>query len=225
MTEKVSQFARRALWTLPVWAVFLFLATLSHQPDPQTAFAGFAAYVTTDLFLASHLVASIAGAALGSIGVVALLLHVQETKGAGKAISGMVATVASNIFLTSIFGVAAFAQPAMGRLFLAGQPGAVDFYNEVYAVPLFATAMVALLLFIAGGVFIGLAIAASGLFPRWTGWVYGLAVVGYVVSFILLPVGMSVFSALLILATAVIAWHGTVAGSRSPAPVAVKAGA
>ena len=206
MTPQIHTFARRALWTLPVWTAFLFLGTLTHQPDPQTAFADFAAYITTNQFLVSHLVASIAGAAIGSIGVIGLLLYLQESKGAGKLIAGMVATVAGNIFLTAVFGVAAFAQPAMGRMFLAGEQNAVDFYNQVYAAPLFITAILGLLLFMVGGIFVGAGIAAGGRLPRWTGWVYAVSAVGYVVSFILLPVGMSVFSALLILATAAIAW-------------------
>ena len=212
MTGMVNSFARRALWLLPVWAVFLFLSTVTHQPDPQTAFADFAAYVTTNVFLVSHLVGSIGGAALGSVGVVALLLYVQSTKGARKATAGMVVTVMSNIFLTSIFGIAAFAQPAMGRMFLAGEQSAVEFYNQVYAAPLFGTAIVALLLFIVGGILMGLAISASGLFPRWTGWAYAIAALGFALSFILFPLGMSLFSALLTIATGVMAW--TAAGER-----------
>lgn len=221
MTHSVSLFARRSLWLLPVWAASLFLATLTHQPDPQTAFADFSAYITTDVFLVSHLVASIAGAALGSIGVVGLLLYLQGSKGAGKAVAGMIATVAGNIFLTAIFGVAAFAQPAIGRMFLAGEQNAVDFYNQIYAAPLFATAILALLLFMVGGIFLGSAISASALLPRWTGWAYVLSIVGYVLSFILFPVGMSLFSGLLIVATAVIAWTSARAASGQQARVAM----
>ena len=56
MTSQLRTFARRALWLLPVWTAFLFLGTLTHQPDPQTAFADFSAYITTDVFLVSHYV-------------------------------------------------------------------------------------------------------------------------------------------------------------------------
>ncbi len=66
MTQQVRTFARRSLWMLPVWAAMLFLGTLTHQPDPQTDFGGFAAYVTTTSFLLSHLINSITGAAIGS---------------------------------------------------------------------------------------------------------------------------------------------------------------
>lgn len=221
MTQSVHKFARRALWLLPVWAALLFLSTLTHQPDPQTDFAGFAAYITTDIFLVSHLIGSIAGAALGSIGVVALLLHLQETKGAGRAITGAGATIASNIFLTAIFGVAAFAQPAMGRLFLAGEQSAVDFYNQTYAAPLFATAILALLLFIIGGAFMGSAIAAGRGFPRWAGWLYALSTTGFALSFIIMPTAMSIFSALLALATAAMAFTAARVARAQPIEPAI----
>ena len=81
------------------------------------------------------------------------MLFLQDSKAAGKAPTGMVATVAANTLTSSIFGVAAFAQPAMGRVFLAGQENALDFYNNVYAAPLFITALMSVLLFIVGGVF------------------------------------------------------------------------
>ncbi len=213
MTHQVRAFARGALWALPVWAALLFLSTLTHQPDTQTDFAGFAAYVTTNQFLLSHLVGSIAGAAIGSIGVIGLMLYLQDTKVAGRAITGMVATVAGNTLTSSIFGVAAFAQTAMGRMFLAGQQNAPDFYNQVYAGPLFGTALVALLLFIVGGVFAGIAIAASGRLPRWAGWVYAVSTVGFVLSNFLFPVGQSLMSALLIVATVAVAWS---AGRADP---------
>ena len=206
MTQQVRTFARGALWALPVWAAMLFFGTLTHQPDPKTAFADFANYVTTNTFLLSHLLNSIAGAAIGSIGVIGLMLYLQDSMVAGRAITGMVATVAANTLTASIFGAAAFAQPAMGRAFLAGQTNALEFYNQVYGIPLFGTAVVSLLLFIIGGVFIGLAIATSNRFPRWAGWVYAVTTVGFVLSNFLLPVGQSVMSALLFIATITIAW-------------------
>lgn len=220
MTHSLHTFARRGLWLLPLWSALLFLSTLTHQPDPQTAFPAFAAYITTDIFLVSHLVGSITGAALGSIGVIALLLYLQNTNGSGRAVTGAVATIASNIFLTAIFGVAAFAQPAMGRLFLAGEQSAIDFYNQTYTAPLFATAIVALLLFIIGGAFLGSAIAAGRLFPRWTGWLYALSTAGFALSFIIMPVAMSLFSALLTLTTAATAYTATRTAHGQPsAPV------
>jgi hypothetical protein len=206
MTAQVRTFARVALWALPVWAAMLFLGTLTHQPDPQKDFAGFAAYVTTTSFLLSHLINSITGAAVGSIGAIGLMLYMQESKVAGRAIAGMIAMVVSNTLVSSIFGVAAFAQTAMGRMFIAGQQNMLDFYNQVYNGTLFGTALIALLLFMAGGVLMGNAITASGSFPRWTGWVVAISMVGFVLSAFLLDIGQSIFSALLFIATATVAW-------------------
>jgi hypothetical protein len=141
MTNQVRTFARRALWALPVWSALLFLSTITHQPDTQTDFPGFAAYVTTSQFLVSHLIGSIAGAAVGSIGAIGLMLYLQDTRVAGRAITGMVATVFGNTMVSAIFGVAAFAQSAIGRMYLAGQENAADFYNETYNGALFATAL------------------------------------------------------------------------------------
>lgn len=207
--NKTRSFIRGAIWALPVWAAFLFLSTLTHQPDPQTDFAGFAVYVTTRQFLISHLLFSIGGAALGSIGVIALMLYLQGSRAAGKAIAGMVTTVIGNTLTASVFGAAAFAQTAMGHAYLAGQQNASDFYNLVYSAPLFGTVLVGLLLFIIGGVSTGSAISASGLFPRWAGWVYALTIAGFVLSNFLAPVGQSVMSALLLGSTIVVAWKAS----------------
>ena len=214
MTHQIRTFTRRAIWALPVWAAMLFLGTLTHQPDPQTAFDDFAAYVITDGFLISHLLNSILGAAIGSIGIIALMLFLQNSKAAGRMLIGMTATVAANTLTSSIFGVAAFAQPAMGRAFLAGQENTLNFYNDVYAAPLFLTALVFLLLFIAGGILTGMAINASGRLPRWTGWVYAVATTGFVLSNFLLPLGQSITSAWLFVATVVVAWNASQEAQR-----------
>ena len=218
MMNQVRTFARVALWALPVWAAMLFAGTLTHQPDAQTAFPDFARYVTTGEFLWSHLVNSITGAAIGSLGVVALMLHLQSSAVAGRAIVAMVATVFGNTMTSSIFGVAAFAQPAMGREFLAGQQNALDFYNQVYGIPLFGTAIVSLLLFILGGIFAGISITASGRFPRWTGWAYAICTFGFVISNFTVAVGQTPFSALLVVATVVVAWTASRQGQSMETP-------
>lgn len=181
----IRSFVRAAIWALPAWAAMLFFGTLTHQPDPQTEFASFAAYVTTPYFLFSHLVNSILGAAIGSIGVIALMLYLQDTRAAGNALTGMVAFVISNTLNASAFGAAAFAQTAVGHAFLNGKQDAQDYYNLVYSAPIFGTIILALLLFVVGGIFIGIAITKSGRFPRWSGWMFWIATVVFaVVSFI-----------------------------------------
>lgn len=221
MTPQVRAFARVVLWALPIWAAMLFLGTLTHQPDPQKDFASFAVYVTTTSFLLSHLINSITGAAIGSIGAVGLMLYLQGSKVAGKAIIGMVAMVVSNTLVSSIFGVAAFAQTAMGRMFIAGQQNALDFYNQVYNGTLFGTALTALLLFMIGGVLLGNAITASGFFPPWTGWVLAISMVGFVLSNFLLDIGQSIFSILLFIATVTVARNAGKEGQMQEAKAAL----
>ena len=214
MTSQVRKFTQGSLWMLPVWAALLFWATLTEQPDPLTAFADFAAYVTTSQFLLSHLLGSIVGAAIGSIGVIGLMLYLQDSKVAGRAIIGMVATVTGNILMSSTYGIAAFAQPAMGRLFQAGQQNAIDFYNQIYAAPLVVTALGGLMLFLLGGVFTGIAIARSERLPRWSGWVYAIASIGFALGLFFPPVVQSVTSALLFAATLAVAWRASREDSR-----------
>ncbi|MGE5374570.1 MAG: hypothetical protein ACM3XO_05885 [Bacteroidota bacterium] len=205
--DRVRSFARFAVWALPVWAAMLFLGTLTHQPDAQADMPAFAAYVTTTGFLLSHLVNSIAGAAIGSIGVIGLMLYLQDTRAVGRAITGMVTTVLGNTLTASVFGAAAFAQTAIGNAFLMGKKDALDYYNLVYAAPLFATVIIGLLLFMTGGAFTGSAISSSGRFPRWAGWVYAIALIGFVLSNFTIPVGQTPMSALLFVTTVVVAWR------------------
>jgi hypothetical protein len=221
MKHQVITFARISLWMLPVWAVLLFGSTLTEQPDPQTAFADFAVYVASSQFLWSHLIGSIAGAAIGSIGVIGLMLYLKDTRAAGRAISGMVATVAANVLTASVFGVAAFAEPAMGRLFQAGQQNALDFYNQSYTAPLFGTALLGMLLFMAGGVFLGSAIAASGRFPGWAGRVYAIATTGFALGLFFAPIVQTISSALLLISTLIIAGSARRADAQQAFPVGI----
>jgi len=128
----------------------LFLGTISHQPPPQTDFPGYARYITTTEFLVSHIVASIAGAATRNLAFVALFVALVR-RGGGS-------------------GAAAFAQPAIGRMYLAGQTAqAMALQDDIYGVPLAATAFSAVLLLAVGVVLFGVAVARSRSLPRWAG--------------------------------------------------------
>jgi hypothetical protein len=150
--------------------VLLFLGTLDHQPPPQTDFAGYAGFTTTTRFLVSHLVASILGAAVGNVGFAALFVLLVRRGSGGVAFSALVATVVGNTIATAVFGAAAFAQPAIGRMYLAGQTAqAVALQDDIYGVPLFATALVGVLLLAAGLVVFGVGVVRSAWLPRWSG--------------------------------------------------------
>jgi hypothetical protein len=198
----LGRYARRGLWALPVWAALLVLATLTHQPDSGTDFPAYARYVTTTPFLASHLVGSILGAGIGTLGLTALAVRlVGQTP--RLALWGLVAAVLGNTLVTAVFGVAAFAQPAIGRTFLAGQADAAVAVNaDAYGPALVATALPGLLLLTAGLILLGAAVARTPALPRGAG--IGLAAGGplfAVVGFVLANAVQTAGAALLLAST------------------------
>ena len=183
LSTDLDRLARWGLWALPVWSVLLFLSTLTHQPDPETAFGEFARYVTTTQFRVSHIGASIFGAGIGVLGLFALFLFLALRMRSTLATVGLALSVVGNVVSTAIFGTAAFGQPAAGRLYLAGQTDdAQTVYNDMYDVPLFATAAAGLLMLVIGVVMLGIVVSRSRLLPRWAG--------------IILAVGICVFGVL-----------------------------
>src|SRR5262252_1707590 len=116
----LARAARLGVWALPVWAALLCLSTLKEQPHWQTHPAAWSRFVTTSEFLASHLVASILGAAIGALGMVALGAVLARRGHPAIGLATMVTGVVANVLSASGLGVAAFTQPALGRFYLAG---------------------------------------------------------------------------------------------------------
>jgi hypothetical protein len=179
LPDALSTWARRSIWLLPVWGVLLVLSTLTEQPDFNTDFEGYARYITTTPFLLSHLLASIGGAALGCIGAVALGVQLATSRAARMALWGMAAFAASQVLTSSVFGIAAFFQPAVGRAYLEGGEQAVvrAINSEVYNAPeVFAVVGAGILLMVAGAVLLGWAAARVGVGPAWAGVLFAVAV-------------------------------------------------
>jgi hypothetical protein len=171
--SSLERMTRLFVWALPAWATLLLLATLTHQPPYQTRFGDWSRYVTTPQFLVSHLVGSILGGALGIIGFVGLglLLVGQEDRRARRlAVPGVVCSVIGNVFVISVFGIAAFAQPAIGRSYLAGHTDVRALYDDVNGVPLLVTALCGVLLLSLGVDLLGVGVVRSRLAPAWAGW-------------------------------------------------------
>ncbi len=211
---ELDRTARRGLWALPLWTVLLFLGTLTHQPDPQTNFAGFAAYVTTTEFLISHIVASIVGAAVGVLGLLALFTFLALRVRSHVAIAGLAMAVLGNVMICSVFGVAAFGQPAVGRLYLAGQTAAaVTTYNDMYGAPLTATVTAGILLLVAGVIALGITVTRSRVGGRWPGigMAVGIVVFG-VIGVILADIVQTIGAVLLVASTLWLAYDAM----RSP---------
>lgn len=184
-TTGTTSLARAALWLLPVHAALLAAGTVTHEPD-RADLGAYAAFVTTGPFLASHLVASILGAALGCLGAIALLAFLSGGPAALVAAWGTGLVVAGNVLSTAVFGTAAFAQPAIGRAYLRGVPGMAEFDADVYGAPLVATAVAGLLLLLAGGICLARALSRAGL--RAAGISYAVLLGVFVVSGFTLPI-------------------------------------
>ena len=199
MTTTLDRSLRWGLWALPVWAALLLVGTSTHQPDYRTDFSGYAHYITTTPFLLSHLVASILGAAIGILGMIALTGLLMRGRSVRLALWGLATFVVGTVLVTSVFGAAAYAQPAIGRMYLGGHMDeAVAINADVYGPAVFAMAAPGILLFTAGIVLFGVAVARSGLLPRWSG--IGLAIAGVLfgpIGFVIDPV-QTVGAALLV---------------------------
>jgi hypothetical protein len=166
-----ARIVRLGLWPLPAWAVLLFYGTLTHQPPPQTQLAAWSRYVATPEFLASHLIASILGAAIGIIGLIALAVFLAGRGRPRAAVWGLVTGVIGSTLVTSVFGIAAFAQPAIGRDYLAGHTTAARamYYAAAQGNWLVATAFTGAALLAASLVIFGVAAARTRPLPRLAG--------------------------------------------------------
>ena len=200
-----ARFARIGLWLIPVYGALLALGTITTQPDYDTDFQGYAEYITTDRFLVSHLGASIAGGALGVLGTVAALAFLARGRFLTVAILGAACFIVGNVLFTALFGVAAFAQPAIGEAFLDGNSGVRELNDDVYGASLFATAGIGFLFFLAGAVLLGIAIARRGRPLKWIGIGFAATLVLFVVGFFMLDIAQPIGGALFALVGIVLA--------------------
>jgi len=175
--DAVMRYARMGMWAVPVYAATLFFATLTHQPPPQTDLGGWSRYVTTNEFLFSHTVLSIGGAAVGAIGAAAFGAVLIDGGSPRLGLTGLLTGVSANVIGASIFGIAAFAQPAIGRLYLSGlTQTAQDVYNDAaQGIPLLVVAGVFIVLLVTSFIVFGVGFARLHLMPRPAG-------IGYAVS-------------------------------------------
>jgi hypothetical protein len=197
--------AQIGLWLLPAYGVLLGISTLTHQ-RPVADFDAYARYVTTDVFLVSHLGASILGAALAVLGVVAVTAYLVSGRAAGLAVAGLVLTTVANIYLSAAFGSAAFVQPGIGRAHLAGVEGMPALNADTaYGPALTATAVTATLLLIASAIVLGIAIARTQRRLRAVGVAYAVLLPVFAISGFLLPIVQSAAGFAVAVATAVLA--------------------
>jgi hypothetical protein len=201
----IPRWIRVGVWCLPLYGLLTFVATLTHQPDPSADFRRYSEYLITDSFLAGHLLGSIFATAVGLLGLIALFIFLLRGKSANLAVTALIFSVIGNVFVVALFGVAAFASPAIGRAYLAGQDAVVAVNTDIYGTPLIVTGLLGTLSYSVGAILFGIAIWRSGLLPRWTGIAVALA--GPLISFFGLFIGVTqtIGSLLLTIATVAIA--------------------
>jgi len=175
--DPVLRYARIGLWALPIFAATLFAGTITHQPPPQTDLAGWSSYVTTNEFLFSHIVFSIGGSVFGAIGSVSLGIVLMHRGSMKLGLWGLLTGLSANVIGPSIFGIAAFAQPAIGRFYLAGHRDlAPNLYNDAaQGTPMVIVALVFIVLLVTNFIVFGVAFGRLALMPRMAG-------IGYAVS-------------------------------------------
>jgi hypothetical protein len=220
----LARAARLGLWALPVWAALLFASVITHQPNWRTQLADWSRYVTTPEFLASHLVASILGAAIGALGLVALGAVLASRGHPRAGLWAMVTGVSGNVVTAAGFGIAALAQPAIGRLYLAGHTAQASLlvHTVVNGEWMNVTAVTGQVLLIVSVVVAGVGVARSGSLPRAAGN-------GFAISIVLFVIGgipdtgpwQAMAGALMIASTA---WIAAAAGRRGAPALAAAAG-
>jgi hypothetical protein len=215
-TTTTTLALRRGLWLLPLAGAVMLWATFEHQPDPTTKFSEWARFVTTDRFLAQHLIGSILGQGIWILGAAALTaLALQTGRRNRSAIVGFTFTVLGAAGLIAGFGVAAFAQPAIGHLELDGFARADAVYDDVYGIPTFVTLLGGAVLFALASVLLARAARTVDGVPRWAAVTFGAA--GPLIGFLGVAIGalQTVGSLAAIIGGIGIAHGATNRGSRS----------
>lgn len=75
-----------------------------NQPPPQNQLDDWSRFVTTDLFLHKHLIASIGGAVLGALGAIAFGVVLMQRGSVGLGRWGLLTGVAAQVVTSSIVG-------------------------------------------------------------------------------------------------------------------------
>jgi hypothetical protein len=215
--QSLERYARIGLWALPVYGLANFISTLSSQPDYNKDFPAYAHYITTPKFLASHLAASMLGTGIGLLGFTALFVYLVSRSRPGVSLAAFVTTILGNMGLVALFGVAAFAQRAIGKAFLAGHHEVIKSLNSaVYGTPLEVTSGVGLALFLAGVILFAIAISASDSLPKAAGVMLAVWLPIYAIGSIMGNVLASIGSLVLIASTVWIARCASGVADREP---------
>ena len=170
----ITRLAGRLAWFLPTWAILLALGTITHQPDPRADFGAYARYVTTPWFLVSHLVASIGGAVLGTIGAIGVALLLLHRGAVGHAVTGLTAFVRATSWWRRCSASLPSSSPPSGVASSVGTWSSARAIDEsVYGVPAILTGLTGVVLLAVGMTL--LARQATSVLPAVRIWAWLLA--------------------------------------------------
>jgi hypothetical protein len=113
-------------------------------------------------------------------GVIALSAYLTNTSAGRWAPVAMVLSILGLALIPSSLGVLAYALPAIGKAYLAGQEDAFRIADAFFSGPLIAIFFLSLF-YAAGSILFGIEIWRSGALPKWAGVLY--AVSGLLLSF------------------------------------------
>jgi hypothetical protein len=201
-----APWIRIGVWALPVYALLTFLPTFTHEPDRQTQVEAYARYISTTNYLTQHLLGSILGTILAIFGVIALAAYLASTRVGHLALLAMVISVAGHCLILTIFGFSTIISPVIGRLYMEGQPGAMEVNEAIFSSPAFGFLVVpGLLFYVVGAILFGVAIWRSGTLPKGAGVLY--APTGLLIAAgVQIGAAQTLGSALLMVAGGWIAW-------------------
>ena len=169
-TANTANWIRAGLLALPLYGLLTFWATFTHEPDRQNQVEAYARYISTSTYLAQHLLGSILGTILAIFGLIALAAYLANGRTGRLALLAMVLSVAGNCLILTIFGFSTIISPVIGRLYLEGQPGAMEVNEAIFTSPAFVFLVIpGLLFFLVGTILFGVAIWRSGTLPSWAG--------------------------------------------------------
>ncbi len=201
-----ANWIRAGLMALPIYGLLTFWATFTHEPDRHNQVDAYVRYVSSNTYLLQHLLGSILGTILAIFGVLALGAYLANSRAGRLALLGMVLSVAGNCLVLTIFGFSTIISPVIGRLYLEGQPGAMEVNEAIFSSPAFIFLVVpGLLFFLVGSILLGVAIWRSGTLPKWAGALY--APTGLLIAAgVQIGAAQTLGSALMVAAGGWIAW-------------------
>ena len=202
----IGGWIRIGVWALPVYGVLTLWSTLTQEPDRQNEVEAYARFLSTDIYLAHHLLGSIFGTILAIFGVIALAAYLANSRVGRLALLAMVLSVAGNCLILTIFGFSTIVSPVIGQLYLAGQPGAMEVNEAIFSSAAFLILVgPGLLLYSVGAILLGVAVWRSGTLPKWAGALYAPSGL-LIASGVAIGEAQTLGSALIVVAGGWIAW-------------------